>query len=88
MKTDELTICANQLPTRKITMTVNDYIHLFAGSFILFSLALGTEASPLFHSAYWLWATAFVGANLFQFGLSKFCPLGVILSKLGVPGSR
>ncbi|MCL7486820.1 MAG: DUF2892 domain-containing protein [Desulfobulbaceae bacterium] len=65
-------------------MTVNDYIHLIAGSFILLSLALGVEASPIFLSKYWLWFTAFVGANLFQYGLTKFCPLGIILKKLGV----
>jgi len=66
-------------------MTVNDLIHVIAGSFILLSLALGVEASPIFMSKYWLWFTAFVGANLFQFGLTKFCPMGVILKKLGVP---
>ena len=65
-------------------MTVNDFIHVFAGSFILISLALGVQASPVFHSAYWLWFTAFVGANLFQFGFTGACPLGYILKKLGV----
>ena len=65
-------------------MTVNDLIHVFAGSFILLSLALGVAASPIFHSAYWLWFTAFVGANLLQFGFTKVCPLGFILKKLGV----
>lgn len=64
-------------------MTVNDYIHVIAGTFILVSLAFGVEASPLFLSKYWLWFTAFVGANLFQYGLTKFCPLGLILKKLG-----
>ena len=68
-------------------MTVNDYIHVFAGTFILLSLALGVEASPIFMSKYWLWFTAFVGANLFQYGLSKFCPMGIILKKLGVKES-
>ena len=66
-------------------MTINDTIHAVAGSFILISLALGVEASPIFHSKYWLWFTAFVGANLLQFGFSKFCPMGIILKKLGVP---
>ena len=56
--------------------------------FILLSLALGVEASPLFHSKYWLFFTAFVGANLFQFGITKICPLGFILKTLGVPESR
>jgi hypothetical protein len=69
-------------------MIVTDLIHVFAGAFILLSLALGVEASPLFMSKYWLWFTAFVGANLFQFGFSKFCPLGIILKKLGVPETR
>ena len=68
-------------------MIVNDWIHVFAGTFILLSLALGVQASPLFHSAYWLWFTAFVGANLFQFGFTKVCPLGFILKKLGVKES-
>jgi hypothetical protein len=69
-------------------MVVNDLIHLFAGLFILISLALGVDTSPLFVSKYWLWFTAFVGANLFQYGLTKFCPLGMILKKLGVPEHR
>ena len=29
--------------------------------------------------------TAFVGANLFQSGFTKFCPLDMILKKMGVP---
>ena len=65
-------------------MTVNDMIHAFAGSFILISLALGVQASPVFHSSYWLWFTAFVGVNLLQFGFTGVCPLGFILKKLGV----
>ena len=65
-------------------MTVNDFIHVFAGAFILLSLALGVQASPIFHSSYWLWFTAFVGANLFQFGFTGVCPMGWILKKLGV----
>ena len=68
-------------------MTVNDLIHVFAGTFILLSLALGVPASPVFHSTYWLWFTAFVGANLLQFGFTKVCPLGMILKKLGVKES-
>jgi len=69
-------------------MIITDWIHLLAGTFILVSLALGVEASPLFHSKYWLIFTAFVGANLFQFGISKFCPLGSILKAIGVPESK
>lgn len=65
-------------------MTVERLIRIFAGCFILISLALGVEASPLFVSPWWLAFTAFVGANLLQFGFTNFCPLGVILRKLGV----
>ena len=66
-------------------MTVDRLIHIFAGSFILLSLALGLEASPIFISKWWLAFTAFVGANLLQFGFTQVCPLGIILKKLGVP---
>jgi hypothetical protein len=69
-------------------MIVSDWIHILAGSFILLSLSLGVEASPVFHSKYWLFFTAFVGLNLFQFGFSKFCPLGLILKKFGIPENR
>lgn len=69
-------------------MIITDWIHTLAGTFILTSLALGVPASPLFHSPYWLWFTAFVGANLFQFGISKFCPMALILKALGVPERR
>lgn len=69
-------------------MIITDWIHVIAGSFILLSLSLGVEASPLFHSSYWLFFTAFVGANLLQFGFTKFCPLGIILKKIGVPERR
>ena len=65
-------------------MTVDRLIHVFAGSFILLSLALGIEGSPLFVSHWWLAFTAFVGANLLQFGFSQVCPLGMILKRLGV----
>jgi hypothetical protein len=68
-------------------MTVTKLIYVFAGSFILLSLALGVQASPAFHSSYWLWFTTFVGANLLQFGFSGFCPLAMILKKLGVKES-
>ncbi|MEW6518534.1 MAG: DUF2892 domain-containing protein [Thermodesulfobacteriota bacterium] len=69
-------------------MIVTDWVHVIAGTFILLSLALGVEASPVFLSKYWLWLTAFVGANLFQFGFSKFCPLALILKALGVPEKK
>ena len=66
-------------------MTTERYIRIFAGTFVLLSLALGAPGSPLFHSANWLWFTAFVGANLFQSAFTRFCPLDIILRRLGVP---
>ncbi len=69
-------------------MIIVDWIHTLAGSFILLSLALGVEASPFFLSKFWLFFTAFVGLNLFQFGISKFCPMAYILKRLGVPDTR
>lgn len=68
-------------------MTVDRYIHIIAGTFILLSLAFGVSGSPLFMSQWWLAFTAFVGANLFQFGFTNVCPLGWMLKKLGVPES-
>jgi hypothetical protein len=69
-------------------MTVDRWVHVFAGTFILVSLLLGVPGSPLFVSAWWLAFTAFVGANLLQYGFTNFCPLGWILKKLGVPETR
>jgi len=37
-----------------------------------------------YHSPYWLWFTAFVGFNLLQSSFSRFCPLEMILRKMGV----
>jgi hypothetical protein len=65
-------------------VTINRIVRIVAGFFVLLSLSLGVEASPLFHSANWLWFTAFVGLNLFQSGFTNFCPLVNILRKLGV----
>jgi len=69
-------------------MIVTDWIHTLAGTFILVSLLLGVPASPIFHSTYWLFFTAFVGLNLFQFGITKFCPMAYILKALGVPEEK
>jgi hypothetical protein len=66
-------------------MTVERYIRIIAGLFIMVSLALGVEESPVFVSQWTLAFTAFVGLNLFQFGFTNFCPMGIILRKLGVP---
>ncbi len=63
-------------------MTVERYIRIFAGFFIMASLALGVEESPVFVSHWALAFTAFVGLNLFQFGLTNFFPMAIILRKL------
>ncbi len=66
-------------------MTSWQVVRLLAGSFILVSLALGIPGSPLFASQWWLAFTAFVGANLLQSALTKWCLMESILRKLGVP---
>ncbi|MBK9662315.1 MAG: DUF2892 domain-containing protein [Nitrosomonas sp.] len=64
-------------------MTIDRAVLAVAGSFILASLLLAH-----FHSENWLWFTAFVGANLLQSAFSGFCPMAMILKKLGIkPGS-
>lgn len=63
-------------------MTIDRIVFAFAGSVVLLSLVLSH-----FSSSYWLWLTAFVGANLLQSAFTKFCPLASILKKLGLkPG--
>ena len=65
-------------------MNANRLIRIFAGVFVMLSLALGVPASPLFVDANWLWFTLFVGANLFQSGITRWCLLEKILLRLGV----
>lgn len=66
-------------------MNINRTVRVMAGFFVLLSLALGAPASPVFVSSYWLWFTVFVGANLFQSGLTNWCLMDKILKKVGVP---
>jgi Inner membrane protein YgaP-like, transmembrane domain len=64
-------------------MTVDRAVMAFAGCMILLSLALSQISSP-----YWLWFTAFVGANLLQSAFTGFCPAAMIFKRLGVrPGT-
>jgi len=69
-------------------MTVDRFVRIIAGSFILLSLALAHWLGQvdLSHLS-WLWFTAFVGANLLQSGFTRFCPMDSLLKKLGVPDS-
>ena len=69
-------------------MTIDRLIRIFAGVFILLSLTLGVEGSPLFVSKWWLAFTAFVGVNLLVYGMTNFCALGWMLKKAGVPETR
>lgn len=63
-------------------MKMHLIIRRFAGLFILLSLVLAHC-----HSPNWLWFTAFVGFNLLQSSFTNFCPLEIVLKKLGVGGS-
>jgi len=63
-------------------MTIDRVVLGLAGTMILISLLLSQ-----LHSHYWLWFTAFVGANLLQSSITGFCPVVKILKPLGVkPG--
>jgi hypothetical protein len=61
-------------------MTRERWIRLIAGTFVMTSVALGTFVHP-----YWFGFTAFVGLNLFQSALTRWCLMDDILRKLGVP---
>ena len=64
-------------------MSVERIVMAFAGFMILLTLGLGVAGSPIFHHSNWLWFTAFIGANLFQSAFTGFCPLAMILKKMG-----
>lgn len=61
-------------------MTVERIVFIVAGFMVLLSVALTHYVHP-----YFVGLTIFVGLNLFQSGITKWCPLIVILKKLGVP---
>jgi len=67
------------LAARYERMKMHLLIRRFAGIFILVSLLLAH-----YHSPYWLWLTAFVGFNLLQSSFTNFCPLEIVLKKIGV----
>lgn len=63
-------------------MSIDRWVFAFAGAMVLISLLLS-----MVHSQYWLLFTAFVGANLFQAAFTGFCPLAIVLKKIGIrPG--
>jgi hypothetical protein len=59
-------------------MTLDRYLRLIAGFFVMLSLALGHWVSPN-----WYYFTAFVGLNLFQSAFTNWCPMMTILKRLG-----
>ena len=63
-------------------MNIDRIVLAFAGAVVTISLILGSTVHP-----YWLFLAAFVGLNMFQAAFTKFCPLAIVLKKLGVePG--
>ena len=64
-------------------MSIDRIVLAFAGAMILLSLALAQ-----LHSPYWLWFTAFVGANLLQSAFTGFCPLARIVKALGAKSGQ
>lgn len=62
-------------------MTVDRYLRLVAGFFVMLSVGLG-----MMHDPRWFYFTAFVGLNLFQSAFTNWCPLVTILRKAGVKG--
>lgn len=60
-------------------MTIDRYLRLVAGFFVILSVVLAQFLSPN-----WLWFTAFIGLNLLQSAFTNWCPMMSILRKLGV----
>ena len=60
-------------------MTVDEGLRLAAGIFVLASLALGWWVNPGF-----FFFTAFVGANLAQSAVTKWCPMMWLLQRAGL----
>ena len=63
-------------------MTVNRYVRMIAGAFVVLSLALGYWVNP-----HWYLFTGFVGLNLFQSAFTESCPMMTFLRRLGVKDS-
>ncbi len=65
-------------------MTSSHIVRLVAGFFVLLSVALGMQGSPLFLDVNWLWLAIFIGFNLFQSAFTKICPLEIVLKAAGI----
>ena len=64
-------------------MSIERYLRLIAGFFVMLSVALGYWVHPA-----WFLFTAFVGANLFQSAFTNWCPMITILQKMGVEAAE
>ncbi|WP_286235403.1 YgaP family membrane protein [Thalassotalea sediminis] len=60
-------------------MTVEKAVFRFAGIMVLLSLLLTYYVHPNF-----VWFTAFIGLNMFQFSFTNFCPAALVFKKLGL----
>jgi len=67
-------------------MNTSRAIRIIAGGFVMLSVALSAvyNSVDLAHPT-WLWFTLFVGANLFQSGITRWCLMEIILRKAGIP---
>ena len=61
-------------------MTVDRWLRLIAVGLIVLSVALGHYVNP-----WWFAFTVFIGLNLFQSAFTDWCPMMLLLKKLGVP---
>ena len=64
-------------------MNIDRAVMAFAGTVVLISLALGLWVSP-----YWFFLTAFVALNLLQASFTGFCPLALVLRRLGLQSGK
>lgn len=64
-------------------MSLDRAVMMFAGFMVLVSVALTHWVHPA-----WMWLTVFVGLNLLQASITRFCPAAILFRKLGVrPGT-
>lgn len=64
-------------------MTIEKFIIRFAGTMVLASVLLA-----VYHNQNWLYFTGFVGLNMLQSSFTGFCPLAIILKKLGLQSGK
>ena len=59
-------------------MTIERYLRLIAGCFVLVTVLLG-----YIHSPYWFLFTVFVALNLIQSAFTNWCPMMTFLRRFG-----